>query len=115
MNTAKIIGDNIKEYRKKYGYSQDNIAALLKVDRSLISHYETGTREISLINLRKIADLFGIDIEDMVKPETVTKELNLAFALRAQGINENDLESIAEFQKVIKNYLTILKIKSGDE
>lgn len=111
METRKIIGNNIKNYRIKLGFSQDHIANYLGIDRTAISKYENGEREISLVNLNKLADLFGIELDYLLEPKTVDKTANLAFAFRKQGLEQQDIRSIAEFQKVVKNYMKILQIK----
>ena len=92
-----IIGNNLKDYRQKLGYTQDQIAKLLGVERSTISHYENAEREATLVHLSKLADLFGIELEDFSEPEVVNKKANLAFAYRREGFDEQDLESIASF------------------
>lgn len=110
MEIGKIIGINLKEFRKKFGYEQEDIAQYLKVDRSTISLYENSQREISIVQLHRIADLFGIELEDLIEPDSANKSANLAFAFRSNGINESDLTSIASFQKVVKNYIKMKKI-----
>ena len=110
MEIGKIIGINLKEFRKKFGYEQEDIAQYLKVDRSTISLYENSQREISIVQLHRIADLFGIELEDLIEPDSANKSANLAFAFRSNGINESDLTSIASFKKVVKNYIKMKKI-----
>lgn len=105
MDIAKIIGNNLKEYREKIGYTQDHIAGLLGVDRSTISHYETAEREISMLHLQHYSDLFGVDIQDLIEESKETHKANLAFAFRSEGIKQEDIQSIASFQKVVKNYI----------
>jgi transcriptional regulator with XRE-family HTH domain len=113
MELSKIIGSNIKLYREKLGYTQDHLASLLGVDRSLISYYERGEREISLAQLNKIADLFAVDLEDLAEQNLVTLKTNLAFAFRGDGISPVDAPGIASFQQIVKNYLKMLHIKNG--
>ena len=114
MDTKQIIGKNIKEYRESFGYSQDHIGATLGVDRSIISRYESGERDVTLVHLHALSDIFGIEIEDLLEPHSVHKEANLAFAFRSDGLEEGDVKSIAEFQKVVKNYLKIDQIAHGN-
>ena len=59
----KIVGDNLKSWRKKFGYTQDTLADYLGIKRENISFYETGEREIPVIHLEKLSDLFGIEPE----------------------------------------------------
>jgi transcriptional regulator with XRE-family HTH domain len=115
MEIGKIIGNNLKDYRLKYAYSQEYIAKYLGVDTSIISRYETADREISIVHLNKLADIYGVELEDLIEPEAVKKTVNMAFAYRSQGIDEQDLKSIGAFQKVVKNYLKMIKIAKGEE
>lgn len=113
MEIGEIIGANIASYRKKMGYTQDHIASFLGSDRSTVSKYETNEREVSIVNLEKLADLFGIELEDLLEENSVTKVAGLAFAFRSDGMNENDMTCIAQFQKIVKNYLKIKELAHG--
>lgn len=55
------IGSKIRELRKKEGATQEDLANLLGVTKSTISKYELGHREISIEQLKKILDFFGIE------------------------------------------------------
>lgn len=113
MDLSKVIGSNIKQYREKLGYTQDHLASLLGLDRSSISYYENGEREISLVQLGKVADLFGIDLEELAEPDSIKHHTSLAFAFRGNGVSQEDVESMASFQRIVKNYLKMVQISNG--
>lgn len=113
MESSKIIGNNIKEFRNRLGLSQDQVADFIGVDRTTITKYESGDREVSLVQLEKFCDLFAIEIEDLFEEDSVNKSANLAFAFRADDLNQEDITSIAAFQKVVKNYLKMQSISDG--
>lgn len=115
MTIGEIISKNLFEYRTKLGYNQDHIANFLGVERSIISKYESNQREISIINLNKLADLFGIELDDLIEENSVHQVANLAFAFRSDGIEETDMNSIASFQKVVKNYLKMKDILADEQ
>ena len=54
------IGVQIKELRKKNGLSQEKFALKIGMDRTYFASVENGKRNISIINLEKIAK--GLDI-----------------------------------------------------
>lgn len=110
METGRIIGNNLKKYRDSHGLSQDQIASILGVDRSTISLYESGKREIPLAQLEKFTDLFAIELEDILEENAEKRNVNFAFAFRADSILEEDLCSIAEFQRIVKNYLKLKEL-----
>ena len=105
MEQANIIGFNIKKIRERLGYNQDEVADFLSVSRPFISLIETGEREVSLPHMERLADLFNIDIIDLLEEDKDFQNLNYAFAYRSGTLTSQDLNSIADFQKVVKNYL----------
>lgn len=115
MTTDKIIGRNIKFYRENGGFSQENVASFLKVKREMISYYETGTREVPLEILDRLSDLFGIDVAGFLEEDEKEVKENLICAFRTDGIAENDLESIAQFKAIVKNYLKLTKLMHSYE
>jgi len=115
MTIGQIIGKNIIDYRTKLGYTQDHIANYLGADRTTISKYENDEREISIVSLNKLADLFGIELEDLIEENEANKTVNLAFAFRSEGILMEDMESIASFQKIVKKYLQMKGIQRNNE
>ncbi len=59
MITEKI-GNRIRELRKKTGLSQEKFAAKIGMDRTYFASVELGKRNISIVNLEKIAE--GLDV-----------------------------------------------------
>lgn len=111
MELQNIIGANLQAFRSRLGLTQDQIAEFLEVDRSLIAHYEKGTREVTYVHLKKLSNLFNIEVEDLLEENSALRELNFAFAFRADGLEATDLKSISEFQKVVRNYIEMSKMK----
>ncbi|PWD98774.1 helix-turn-helix domain-containing protein [Marinilabilia rubra] len=108
----EIIGKNIANLRNIQGLTQDNLAAYLGVSRVQISHYERGERDISVTELNKLADLFGVELSDLLEENLEMQKLNLAFAFRSKN-TESDLEYIASFKKVVRNYLKMERLENA--
>ena len=64
MVTEKI-GKRIRELRKETGMSQEKFAAKIGMDRTYYASVELGKRNISIINLEKIAQGLGMSLADM--------------------------------------------------
>lgn len=64
MITEKI-GIRIRELRKKTGLSQEKFAAKIGMDRTYFASVELGKRNISIINLEKIANGLNISLSEM--------------------------------------------------
>lgn len=63
------ISKNIKIKRKELKLSQEYIAEQLGVSRQAVSKWETGQSEPTAKNLRELADLFGINLSELIEPE----------------------------------------------
>ena len=108
-----VIGSNIRKIRERLGYTQDDLANYLKVQRPMISYFETGERECSFNHLEKLCKLFNIDLADLLEEDENAQTLNYAFAFRTNDLTSTDLESIADFQLVVKNYMKMKNLANG--
>ena len=58
----KQVGLNIKKYRQRKGWSQEELAFEADLHRAYIGQIERGEKNIGLVNLEKIAKALNIDI-----------------------------------------------------
>ena len=101
----KIIGDNLKTIRQQVGLSQENISEYLGVKREMISYFENNQRDMSIEQIEKLADLFGVEEEYFLDTNQSTIESDLAFAFRSSSaMSPNSLKKVALFKKIVKNY-----------
>lgn len=63
------IGKNIKEFRLRNNYSQEEMAEKLYVTRQTVSNYETGKSRPDLDTLIRIADIYGVDVNQLIYGE----------------------------------------------
>ncbi len=61
------LGQRIQEIRISQGISQEKFALSINMDRTYYASVEAGKRNISIINIKKIADGFGISLSDLFK------------------------------------------------
>ena len=104
-----IIGQNIKSLREKMGLTQDALAQYLDTKREYIGYYEIGQRSIPSTQLSKLANLFCMNEYDFYEADMQNKNINIAFAFRAEELQAQDLESIAQFKKIVRNYINMQK------
>ena len=57
----------IQERRKALGYTQSALAKRINVSQQTVSHWESGKRRPSVEMLKKLADLFGCSIDELVR------------------------------------------------
>ncbi len=58
----KSVGENIKVARKKNGISQEELANRTSLHRTFVSSVERGEKNISILNLYKIAEELKVDV-----------------------------------------------------
>jgi len=99
--TRISIGQKIKELREKAGLNQMQIAQFLGVDQSNISKCEKGERQFQVDHLERLGNLFGVPLADLMNDEVSVAPLQIAF--RADGMQVEDLNAIADIQKIALN------------
>ena len=63
--TLKQFGNRIKELRQKKGYSQEEFAHIAGFSRSYYAEIETGSRNVSLLNLLRILKHLGANTGEL--------------------------------------------------
>lgn len=85
-----MFKDEFKKLRIISGYTQDDLAKKLKVSKSTVSMYESGSRVPGLEMLEQIADFFNVDMNKLTASQPVGKNSDaldgvyLSFAKNAQ-------------------------------
>lgn len=62
----KKSGKQIRQLRIKNGYTQEELAKELNIDRSLISYIETGKRGCTVDMLVQLSSLFGVSLDSLI-------------------------------------------------
>ena len=62
----QAFGARLREVRKQKGFSQEGLALACGLDRTYIGGVERGERNISLVNIQKIAAALGISAKEIV-------------------------------------------------
>ena len=63
----KDFGERLRSIRKNKGLSQETLALTCELDRTYIGGVERGERNISLINIYKIADALGVSPREFLE------------------------------------------------
>jgi transcriptional regulator with XRE-family HTH domain len=63
-----LLGQQIRRLRDEKGLSQEEFAGLADIDRAYYSGIERGERNVSAVNLIKIADSLGVEVGKLFPP-----------------------------------------------
>lgn len=80
-----MLGEKIKKYREKKKMTQMEVAEVLGVKPATISKYEAGALEPNIESLKKLAELFVISVDELLKEDKFdVSKINILEVLREQ-------------------------------
>ena len=80
-----MLGEKIKKYREEKKMTQVEVAEVLGVKPATISKYEAGTLEPNIESLKKLAELFGVSVDELLKEDEFdVSKINVLEVLREQ-------------------------------
>lgn len=65
MTIQTAFGQRIQNLRKELGLSQEKFALSIEMDRTYYASVEAGKRNISIYNIKKIADGLGVSLSEL--------------------------------------------------
>ena len=73
MNIKLKIGQRIKQLRETATMSQKDLSFAADLDRSYIASVENGQRNISIVNIEKIANALGVTLKQFFNDAEFSK------------------------------------------
>ena len=64
MDIRILLGKRVKELRNKLSISQEELADLAGLDRTYITSVDRGKRNISIINVEKLANSLQVSLSE---------------------------------------------------
>ena len=99
----KVLSGNIKLYRERYNLTQAELAEKINISINFLSDIETGKKWASPITLVKLADIFDINVYELLKPiDAVPDNINIFLEKYTEDI-------FTAISIVHKNYKTKVK------
>ena len=65
-----MIGKNIRYFRKRIGYTQEQLAETLNVSRQTIAKWENEEVTPNIEDCKRMQELFDISLDDLVREMT---------------------------------------------
>lgn len=95
-----MIGKKIKELRELKGSTQEDLAKFLGVAPQTVYKYEKNINEPDLETTSKIADYFGISVDELLGRAIYNNDLSMAAS------SDIDLAKLAKIDKSKKDAIT---------
>ena len=105
------IGKNVKYYRAKAGFTQSELAEMVDLTNTHISHIETGDGTMSLDSLIEIAGALNTTPDFLLfgNMKTTLNRTAQIFMEKAKDFSQEEIECIFDIIDVMNRYKIIRK------
>lgn len=97
----------LKSLRTNHALSQPELAARLGISKSAVSMYEQGRREPDFDILKRIADIFQVDIDYLLgRADTPSENFSpttIAAHLDTSDLTQAELDDVADYIEFIRS------------
>lgn len=93
-----MFADNLIELRKLHHMSQDELADQIHVSRQTLSKYETGESLPDIEKCKKLADVFGVTVDDLISYD---KEKSLGLSVPPKGKHIFGMVKVGEKGQIV--------------
>ncbi len=101
-----VIGQRLQDTRKYLGFTQEEVADHLGVNRTALVEIEKGNRKIEALELKKLAKLYQQPIIHFTGEDVATSALpaDIAhLARKAAALSDTDREELARFADFLQS------------
>lgn len=82
------LAQRIRLLREQHGKNQTELANILGISRQAYGRLENGVRDVSFIEIQKIANYLGVDYRDILKEEA--QNVSLTALCRDEQYSDNN-------------------------
>ena len=112
-NTSSSVGKNIRTLRHQRGWSQEDVANRLGISIPAFSKIETGVTDINLSRLEQIANIYEINVINLLALDVDGKDVQVSSLNIAQSKIHDREEEIAGLQRKVILLYEELRNKSS--
>lgn len=99
---AQALANRIREERLNLRLSQSQVADVLGIPRPGVSAIENGRRQVSSLELKKLAELFGVSVDRLVGREPEDDPTAIALFRTAKALTEDDRQQVLRFAEFLR-------------
>lgn len=110
------FAQNLKYLRERKGINQDELAEVFEVGRSTVGNWEAGRREPDLNIIIRLAEYFGVTLDEMVmrelRPLLPIYASNIRYLRKKHGMTQEDMANLLKYRGK-QGYIRIESGKAG--
>jgi Zn-dependent peptidase ImmA (M78 family)/transcriptional regulator with XRE-family HTH domain len=115
MFDAVQLGNNLRAARERRGLSQQQVAEAMNLPRTAVTNIESGNREVSTLELTRLADLYHIAPASLLSPEfSEDASVVLLRALQKASISEEITQAIEDVRDLCHEGAALRRILGGE-
>ncbi len=99
------LGGRLRDARKYLGLKQEDVAAHLKIPRTALSDIENGQRRVEVLELARLAKLYGQQVSYFTGEDASTAALPFDvahIARQAASLSTQDREELGRFTEYLR-------------
>ena len=94
---------NLEKIRKSRNLSQQEVANILKISHGSYCNYEKGKRQPDIVTLVKLAELFNVSLDVLVRDKTYKySENQQQLIMLIENLNETQCAKVIGYIEAIK-------------
>lgn len=110
-----ILGNNLRDLRIYGNLCISHISKCIGVSYQHYRRLERGLREITAEQLEKISEIYNIEPYDLLTVPNIVEKNDIPIMKYSRKISERDLDEIAKFNKIVRNYIKMDRIAKRAE
>lgn len=112
--TYEEVGRRLAYARSHAGFTQQQVAEYLEINREQLSYVENGRRPVDLLALQRLADLYGFSLSYFVASDGEPAPRAAVVAFRTDSVSPKDLEVISWVKRLAMNLDFLQRFSVGE-
>lgn len=99
------LNEKLKSLRKELKLSQEYVANVLGINRTVVTTIESGTRKVTSDELKAFSELYGVTLDELMYDKDVNNETKMFTRTFSDlsDLDKKEIMNLIEFKKKIRN------------
>ncbi|WP_158853022.1 helix-turn-helix domain-containing protein [Saccharothrix deserti] len=97
----QVVGHRLRTARETLGLTQDDVAGALGIPRTSVIAMESGRRNVTALELRRLARLYRRNVQWLLGEEEETAAVDHALYRATNALSEDDKEQVLRFAQFL--------------